>query len=66
MTWIKEIVLFEEGGKFKLKARNDWFTFVFPTARVRQWWIDNYYKKIGVPIFTDIGKVQPNQLSNNI
>lgn len=61
MTWIKEILLFEDGGKFKLKARGDFFTFVFDTDEIRQWWVDNYYKKIGVPKFTHINAALAHQ-----
>ena len=58
MTWIKEILLFEDGGKFNLKAKNDWFTFVFATKQDRQWWINNYYKKIGIAKFTKTDEVE--------
>lgn len=51
MGWVKKMYVFEEGGKFKLKGHNDWVTVAFPTTEIRQWWIDNYYKKIGVVEF---------------
>jgi len=53
MTWIKKMYMFEEEGKYKLVAQGSFFTLVFPSIDVRQWWIDNFYKKIGVAEFIE-------------
>jgi len=50
---MKKMYVFEEDGKFKLADHAGMCTAVFPSVEVRQWWIDNYYRKIGVAEFVE-------------